>query len=123
MPSDRVQVAFLFPGQGTQHPGMGRDLYRTDAVYRRAVDHAARILEPELGLDIRSLLLADEADADAAARLRETANAQPALFVVEQALVELWRSWGIEADACIGHSLGEFSALVVPDAGLYRRIH
>jgi len=115
-------VLFLFPGQGAQHPGMGAELYRTEAEFRRCVDRCSEILEPHLGLDLRRLLFtgadatdgaATDADAiadEAADRLRQTALAQPALFVVEYALARLWGSWGVEPEAMIGHSIGEYVA-------------
>jgi len=78
-------VVFLFPGQGAQRPGMGQDVYAREPVYRDIVDRCTALLEPELGFDIRSLIhLAPGRSAeDGAAVLRQTANAQPALFVVE----------------------------------------
>ena len=100
------KIAFLFPGQGAQHPGMGADLYRAEPVYRAVVDECAALLEPLLGLDIRPLLH-DEGAADA---LTGTALAQPALFVTELALARLWTSFGVRPDALLGHSLGEFVA-------------
>jgi acyl transferase domain-containing protein/thioesterase domain-containing protein/2-polyprenyl-3-methyl-5-hydroxy-6-metoxy-1,4-benzoquinol methylase/acyl carrier protein len=100
------KIAFLFPGQGAQHPGMGADLYRSEPVYRAVVDECAAILQPLLGRDIRPLLH-DEA---AAGSLAGTALAQPALFVVELALARLWMSFGILPDALLGHSLGELVA-------------
>ena len=100
------KIAFLFPGQGAQHPRMGADLYRSEPVYRAVVDECAAILQPLLGRDIRPLLH-DEASADT---LNGTALAQPALFVVEIALARLWMSFGILPDALLGHSLGEFVA-------------
>ncbi|MFS8069114.1 MAG: acyltransferase domain-containing protein, partial [Byssovorax sp.] len=100
------RIAFLFPGQGAQHPGMGADLYQAEPVYRAVVDECAALLKPLLGLDIRPLLH-DEGAADA---LTGTALAQPALFVTELALARLWMSFGVRPDALLGHSLGEFVA-------------
>ncbi len=103
-------IVFLLPGQGAQSAGMARAAYRSFPVFRREVDRAAELLEPILGLDLRSVLLAPQDDLAAAARLRRTALAQPALFVVEAALARLWQSWGVEADAFLGHSVGEYVA-------------
>jgi acyl transferase domain-containing protein/thioesterase domain-containing protein/acyl carrier protein len=102
------KVAFLFPGQGAQHPGMGADLHRSEPVYRAVVDECAAILSPLLGLDIRRIL--HDRGSDSAAALAGTALAQPALFVTEMALARLWMSFGIRPDAMIGHSLGEYVA-------------
>ncbi|HVR97917.1 MAG TPA: condensation domain-containing protein, partial [Thermoanaerobaculia bacterium] len=101
----RRPVAFLFPGQGSQHAGMARGLYETEEVFRREIDACAEILAPQLGRDLRDWLL--RADAE---ELRQTRWAQPALFAVEYALARLWLSWGIEPWAMIGHSLGEYVA-------------
>jgi acyl transferase domain-containing protein/NADPH:quinone reductase-like Zn-dependent oxidoreductase len=110
-PGDRP-VVFLFPGQGAQRPGTGRGLYAAEAIYRETVDHCAAILEPELGLDIRGLLHPVSAEAEAAARdaLRQTRNAQPALFTVAYALARLVMSWGVAPGAMLGHSIGEYVA-------------
>ncbi|MDE3155379.1 MAG: SDR family NAD(P)-dependent oxidoreductase [Acidobacteriota bacterium] len=104
-------VAFLFPGQGAQRPGMGAALYRAEPTFRADVDRACERLQPILGVDLRELLLADEAQAAAAVgRLTQTAVAQPAIFVVEHALAQLWMHWGVQPAAMIGHSLGEYVA-------------
>ncbi|HVB39127.1 MAG TPA: type I polyketide synthase, partial [Vicinamibacterales bacterium] len=104
-------VAFLFPGQGAQRPGMGAGLYRHEPVFRAEVDRACDRLRPLIGLDLRDLLLSDGArGGDAAAQLTQTAVAQPAIFVVEHALARLWMHWGVQPEALIGHSLGEYVA-------------
>ncbi|MCG8458542.1 MAG: acyltransferase domain-containing protein, partial [Holophagales bacterium] len=103
-------VVFLFSGQGSQYPGMGADLYRSQPLFRQRVDRCCELLEPHLGEDLRRTLFAPADDPLAAEALRQTRLAQPALFVVEYALAELWRSWGIEPQAMIGHSIGEYVA-------------
>ena len=105
----RARVAFMFPGQGSQYPGMGRGLYEQEAVFRDAVDECAKLLQPHLQLDIRALIY-PEATADAAAALKGSQAAQPALFTVAYALARLCLSWGIEPVAMIGHSIGEYVA-------------
>ena len=110
-------VAWLFPGQGSQHPGMGRHLYRQEPSYRRWVDDACELLEAELGRDLRPLLLASPDDEAAAADLRSTQLAQPALFVVEHALARWWEDLGVRPQAMLGHSLGELVAATV--AGVF----
>ena len=110
-PGSAPPVAFLFPGQGAQHVGMGRELYRSEPVYRRQLDRLAELFEPHLGLDLRRLVDPPPAERDAAARrLAETRCGQATLFAVELALARLWTSWGITPAALLGHSLGEYVA-------------
>jgi amino acid adenylation domain-containing protein len=104
-------VSFLFPGQGSQYPNMGREIYENEPTFRKVVDRCAEILEPHLGLDLRAFLYPYGANTDEAKRrITETVLAQPAIFVVEYALAQLWMSWGIHPQAMLGHSIGEFVA-------------
>ncbi|HYV13041.1 MAG TPA: SDR family NAD(P)-dependent oxidoreductase, partial [Pyrinomonadaceae bacterium] len=104
-------VVFMFPGQGAQHAQMGRGLYETEAVFREHVDSCARLLEPQLGVDLRELLYPEPGrEGEADQELRQTHLTQPALFVVEYALAQLWMSWGVVPQAMIGHSIGEYVA-------------
>lgn len=104
------KVAFLFTGQGAQYHGMGQALYRGAPVFRDTLDACAKVLDELLERPLLELLFGDPAQA---ARLDETALAQPALFAVEVALAALWRSWGITPAVVLGHSLGEYAAAVV----------
>jgi len=104
-------VAFLLPGQGAQQVEMGLALYSGQPVFRAELDRAAEALAPELGLDLRQLLYPPPEHRDEAARmLTRTRFTQPALFAVEYALAQLWRSWGVEPAALLGHSVGELVA-------------
>ena len=123
-------VAFLLPGVGDQYPGIARGLYQDEPVFRREVDLCSELLLPHLGLDLReALFTGEETTAEAAAAgpdlralvgrggrresaglLAETRIAQPAMFVVGYALARLWMSWGVEAQALLGYSLGEYTA-------------
>ena len=110
-------VVFVFPGQGTQHPGMGAGLYASEPLFRDAIDACAERLRPRLGRDLRELLFPPAGRRDEAARaLRDTRFAQPALFAVEHALARLWISWGVTPRALIGHSLGEYVAACLAGA-------
>ncbi len=107
-------VAFMFPGQGAQYPGMAAGLYKGEPVARRAIDRCSDLLEPALGSDLRRVLFPGvRGRKQAAETLRNTRWAQPALFTVEYAIAELLRSWGIQPAALIGHSVGEFVAAVL----------
>ncbi len=111
-------VAFMFPGQGAQYVGMGRELYEGETVFRAEVDRCAAVLRPLLGLDLRTVIYpAPAAAAGAAEQLKQTALTQPALFTVEYALARLWQSWGVQPEAMIGHSIGEYVAATL--AGVF----
>lgn len=104
-------VAFMFPGQGSQYVNMGLELYQSEATFREQVDRCAEILKPVLGIDLRHVLYPSDAYSEEATRqLKETAITQPAIFVIEYALAQLWMKWGIQPQTMIGHSIGEFVA-------------
>src|SRR6185369_8974798 len=109
----RPRIAFLFTGQPAQYPGMGRGLFAAEPVFRRAIEECDEGLRPWLDQPLLSLLDPSEG---AVAALDDTACAQPALFALEIALARLWRSWGIEPDAVLGHSAGECAAACVAGA-------
>lgn len=104
-------VVFMFPGQGAQYVEMAAELYRSEPVFRDEVDRCCQVLHSHLGFDLRTLLYPAESEAEhAAKRLSETGNTQPALFVIEYALAKLLMAWGIQPQAMIGHSVGEYVA-------------
>ncbi|MEH2262934.1 type I polyketide synthase [Nostoc sp.] len=111
-------VIFMFSGQGTQYANMAQELYKFEPTFAKHVDTCALILQPHLGLDIRSLLYPKEQDTETASKqLQQTALTQSALFVTEYALAQLLMSWGIHPEAMIGHSIGEYVAATV--AGVF----
>jgi malonyl CoA-acyl carrier protein transacylase/acyl carrier protein len=124
----------LLPGVGDHYVGMAHDLYETRAVFKQEVDRCADILEPHLGIDIRTVIypnsrswkregkskgidlkkmLGGQAGAPGgpdATNLNRTLFVQPALFTIEYAMARLWQSLGITPDAIVGHSMGEYVA-------------
>ncbi|MDX7950260.1 amino acid adenylation domain-containing protein [Lichenihabitans sp. Uapishka_5] len=101
------RVVFMGPGQGTQHAGMGRDLYGAEPVYRAIIDDGLGLLETGLAGQIRDLLHLAPSTILPPEALHATALAQPALFLTQYATARLWMNWGIVPDAFVGHSIGE----------------
>ncbi len=117
------KVAFLFTGQGSQYANMLADLRQAEPIVAEVFDEADRIMRPLLdGRTLSELIFVDPADADALARaeaeLRRTEITQPAVLTVDTALMHLLGAYGITPDFVMGHSLGEYGALIA--AGVLR---
>jgi acyl transferase domain-containing protein/acyl carrier protein len=105
MTTERRKTAFVYAGQGGQWPGMAQGLFRDEPVFREALLNCDRALQPLVGWSLVDRLNSDEEDA-----LRDIDVVQPALFSYMVGLTALWRSFGVEPDAVVGHSMGEVAA-------------
>jgi acyl transferase domain-containing protein/SAM-dependent methyltransferase len=108
--SKAPQVAFLFTGDGSHCAGVGRALYESSATFKGALDGCDEVLRPLLGKSLIPALYPKEGEESS---LADAAYTHPALFALEYALAELWRSWGVKPSFVMGHGVGEYAAACV----------
>jgi acyl transferase domain-containing protein/acyl carrier protein len=111
------RVAFLYPGQGSQYVNMLKPLCAKEPIVAETFAEADRVMTPILGKPLSEFIFVDHTDNDAVAKaeedLRQTAITQPAVLASDLALTRLLAAYGVEPDFTMGHSLGEYGALVV----------
>jgi acyl transferase domain-containing protein/NAD(P)-dependent dehydrogenase (short-subunit alcohol dehydrogenase family)/acyl carrier protein len=114
------KVAFLYTGQGSQYANMLRPLVAAEPIVADTLAEADRVMTPLLGKPLTDFIFVDQSDAKAVAKaeedLRQTAITQPAVLATDEALTRLLASYGICPDMTMGHSLGEYGALVAAGA-------
>ncbi|HTU45299.1 MAG TPA: beta-ketoacyl synthase N-terminal-like domain-containing protein [Bryobacteraceae bacterium] len=107
-------ICFMFPGQGAQYVQMTSTLFETEPIYREELTRCAELLQAYLDCDIRPLLFPESNNlACSSDRIQQTEFTQPVLFAVEFALARLYISRGVEPEALLGHSIGEYVAACV----------
>ncbi len=112
MGPEKPKIAFVFSGQGPQWWAMGRQLFENEPVFRQAIKECDAVFSNISPWSLIQELCADEQNS----RLNETAIAQAAIFALQVGLSALWKSWGVEPDAVLGHSVGEMAAAYIAGA-------
>ncbi|NEP11408.1 MAG: acyltransferase domain-containing protein, partial [Symploca sp. SIO2C1] len=115
--TSQPKIAFLFTGQGSQYIRMGWELYQSQPTFRSALEECDRLLKPYLEKSLLEVLYSNLENREEISLLDQTIYTQPALFAIEYALVQLWKSWGIKPNLVMGHSVGEYVAATV--AGVF----
>ncbi|CAA7262768.1 unnamed protein product [Cyclocybe aegerita] len=105
-------VVFVFSGQGSHYRGTGRSLYISSAIFRRHVDECEVILT-SLGFGGVTSMIAGRGSTVQHPMLNDLEGSQPAIFALQYALAKMWLAWGIRPVAVVGHSLGDYAALVI----------
>lgn len=102
-------IVFMFSGQGTQYIGMGKGLYYAEPEFSKLINKYCEMLEPMIKEKVHAFILGtlDETEAT------DTLILQPALFILEYALANFWIDLGVQPNAMIGHSLGEYVAACI----------
>jgi acyl transferase domain-containing protein/surfactin synthase thioesterase subunit len=108
----KPKVVFVFPGQGAQWLGMGRDLIKKENVFREMIIECDAAFKPYTDWSLLEQLYADAS----VSRLQEINVIQPMIFAMQVSLAKLWQAWGLTPDAVVGHSMGEVAAAFVAGA-------
>jgi len=112
-PETAPRIAFVMSGQGPQWWGMGRELMKHEPVFKAMMERCAAAMKPWAKFS----LLEELARTEETSQMHRTEIAQPAIFAMQVALAELWKSWGVKPAAIVGHSVGEIAAACV--AGVF----
>jgi acyl transferase domain-containing protein/NAD(P)-dependent dehydrogenase (short-subunit alcohol dehydrogenase family)/acyl carrier protein len=104
-----TRLTFLFSGQGSQYPGMGKELYDGSPVFKEAFDRCDRLFEPYISVSLAEMIYSGRFTGR---DIERTDYAQPLIFTIEYALLKFWESLGIMPEAVLGHSIGEYAAAV-----------
>ena len=107
------RIGFILSGQGPQWWGMGRELMKHEPVFREAIERCDAALRPWASFS----LLEELGRSEEASQMHRTEIGQPSIFAMQVALSALWKSWGVEPSAIVGHSVGEIAAACV--AGIF----
>ncbi|MEN5378518.1 type I polyketide synthase [Sphingobacterium kitahiroshimense] len=102
-------IAFMFPGGGTQYVNMAREIYETETHFRNTIDKGLFYLGTINDKNYRDILFSLDSKGD----INKIENLQPLLFLVEYAIADLFMHWGIRPKYLIGHSLGEYTAACI----------
>ena len=106
VPRKQRKIVFVFSGQGPQWWAMGQELFANEPVFRETIIRCHELMSAYSAWSLLEELRADEKTS----RLHITSIAQPSIIALQIALMELWKSWGVNPDAVVGHSVGEVTA-------------
>ena len=107
------RIGFIMSGQGPQWWGMGRELMKHEPVFREAIENCDAALRPWASFS----LLEELGRSEETSQMQRTEIGQPSIFAMQVALAALWKSWGVQPSAIVGHSVGEIAAACI--AGIF----